>query len=72
MIYNYKAKPGTEESILEKISDICISMKAEDYLQLPDIIYHQIPVTLDVKAEKAYRELERKMVFGSFRKTERR
>lgn len=62
VIYSYKAKPGSEPSILEKISDICISMKAEDYLQLPDITYHQIPVILDPKAEKAYRELERKMV----------
>lgn len=64
VIYNYKAKPGTEESILSKISDICISMKAEDYLQLPDIIYHQVPVTLDTKAEKAYKEMERKMVLA--------
>lgn len=64
IVYNYKAKPGTEESILSKISDICISMKAEDYLQLPDIIYHQVPVTLDPKAEKAYMELERKMVLA--------
>ena len=62
VIYSYKAKPGSEQSILDKISDICISMKAEDYLQLPDIIYHQIPVILDPKADKAYRELERKMV----------
>ena len=62
MIYNYEAKPGTEESILRKISDICISMKAEDYLELPEITFHQIPVVLDAKAEKAYRELERKMV----------
>ena len=31
MVYSYEAKPGTEESILQKISDICISMKAEDY-----------------------------------------
>lgn len=62
VIYNYKAKPGSEQSILEKISDICISMKAEDYLQLPDIVYHQIPVVLDSRSEKAYRELERKMV----------
>lgn len=62
MVYSYAAKPGTEESILEKISDICISMKAEDYLQLPDVSYHQIPVILDPKAEKAYRELEREMV----------
>ena len=59
---NYRAKPGSEESILEKISDICISMKAEDYLQLPDVTYHQVPVTLDARAEKAYREMERKMV----------
>ena len=62
VIYNYRAKPGSEESILEKISDICISMKAEDYLQFPDVTYHQVPVTLDARAEKAYREMERKMV----------
>ncbi len=62
MIYSYAAKPGTEQGILERISDICISMKAEDYLQLPDLVYHEIPVELDAKAERAYRELERKMV----------
>lgn len=62
MVYSYEAKPGSEQSILERISDICISMKAEDYLQLPDIVYHEVPVVLDAKAEKAYRELERKMV----------
>ena len=64
MVYSYEAKPGTEQSILEKISDICISMKAEDYLQLPDITYHTIPVELDAKALKAYTELERQMVLA--------
>lgn len=62
VIYNYKAKPGSENSILDKISDICVSMKSEDYLQLPDITYNQIPVILDQKSSKAYYELERKMV----------
>ena len=62
VIYNYKAKPGSEGSILEQISDICISMRAEDYLQLPEVTYHQIPVVLDTRAEKSYHELERKMV----------
>lgn len=62
IVYNYEAKPGSEESILEKISDICISMKAEDYLQLPDVTYHEIPVEMDAKSQKAYVELERKMV----------
>lgn len=64
VIYNYKAKPGSESSILEKISDICISMKSEDYLQLPDITYNQIPVILDPKSSKAYYDLERKMVLA--------
>ena len=62
MVYSYTAKPGTEESILKRISDICISMKAEDYLQLPDITYHEIPVVLDEKSRKAYDDLERRMV----------
>ena len=62
MIYSYEAKPGTESAILEKISDICVSMKAEDYLQLPDVTYHEIPVVLDPKALNAYTELERKMI----------
>ena len=38
--------------MLGAISDICISMKAEDYLQLPDFIQHEIPVMLDPKAKK--------------------
>ena len=37
-------------------------MKAEDYLQLPDLTYHEIPVVLDAKSQKAYNELEREMV----------
>ncbi len=61
-VYDYRAKPGSEQGILEAISDICISMKAEDYLQLPDAITHEIPVVLDAKAAKSYTELERKMI----------
>ena len=62
MVYSYEAKPGTEETILAKISDICISMKAEDYLELPDLTYHEVPVELDKKSWKAYQDLERKMI----------
>lgn len=61
-VYSYEAKPGSEQSILHQISDICISMKAKDYLQLPDIIYDEVPVVLNPKAAKAYRDMERQMV----------
>ena len=37
-------------------------MKAEDYLELPDIIYEQVPVVLDSKAKKSYDELEKKAI----------
>ena len=61
-IFSYMPKIGAEESIYKKISDICISMKAEDYLQLPDITYNTVPVILDNKAMKDYEELERQMI----------
>lgn len=64
IIYNYKPKLGSEQAILDKISDICISMKSEDYLQLPDLIEDVIHVELDSKARKAYDDLERQMVLA--------
>lgn len=57
-IFNYTPKDGSFEMIKQAISDICISMKAEDYLTLPDVIYSDIPVALDASAAKAYRQLE--------------
>lgn len=62
VIYTYAAKVGSEKAVMEKISDICISMKSEDYLQLPDVVYDTVPVVLDKKAQKAYNDLEREMV----------
>lgn len=62
IIYTYDPKAGAEKAVMDKIADICISMKAEDYLQLPDITYDDVTVVLDHKARQAYEELERKMV----------
>ena len=61
-IFSYKAKDGAESAVLTAISDICISMKAEDYLQLPDFIQHEIPVMLDPKSKKAYDQFERDLL----------
>ena len=61
-IFSWKAKEEAEARIRGLIGDICISMKAEDYLSLPDCIEHDIPVKLDGSAEKAYRKLEAEML----------
>ena len=57
-IFSYTPKDGSFDMIKQAISDICISMKAEDYLTLPDVIFNDIPVALDAAAAKAYSQLE--------------
>lgn len=57
-IFSYTPKDGSFDMIKQAISDICISMKAEDYLTLPDVIFNDIPVALDTAAAKAYVQLE--------------
>ena len=58
----YSMKTGAEEAIRSAISDICISMKADDYLTLPDCITVDVPVYLDAKAKKQYKDFERNML----------
>ena len=58
-IFSYAPKLGAADEIYRRISDICISMKSEDYLDLPELIYEDIPVKLDAAAKKAYDRLER-------------
>lgn len=61
-IFDYKPKAGAEQAIYEAISDICISMKSEDYLELPDLIINDIPIQLDEKARKDYARMEADML----------
>lgn len=61
-VFTYKPKSDTEQTIQELIGDICISMKAEDYLTLPECTHVNTPVLLDAKAKKAYETMERDML----------
>lgn len=61
-IFSYAPKEGADEKIQQLIGDICVSMKSEDYLELPDITYNTISVHLDSKAQKSYEKLEREML----------
>lgn len=61
-IFSYTPKDGSFGMIKQAISDICISMKASDYISLPDIIYNDIPVVLNPSARNAYDQLERDLL----------
>ena len=62
VVYSWKPKLGADLQIQEKISDICFSLKAEDYLQLPECtkLYHAIEIDKSIKVK--YEELRKDMV----------
>lgn len=59
IVFEWIPKPFVEEAIYEKISDVCVSMKAEDWLQLPGRIDNVIEVELPEKAKSQYKQLEK-------------
>ncbi|MGN1114369.1 MAG: SNF2-related protein [Oscillospiraceae bacterium] len=62
IVYSYKPLPGAEEKIYDKISDITISMKAKDHLQMPELISTDCEVELSDKERKIYNELKANLV----------
>lgn len=59
MATGYQPRDGAEDEIYRRIGDICISMKSEDHISLPERIDNIIELSLDEKTRKAYIELER-------------
>ncbi|MBR9648615.1 DEAD/DEAH box helicase [Clostridium tyrobutyricum] len=59
---DYTINEDAEKKIYEKISDICISMKALDYLKMPECMFNKVMVELSEKDMKLYRKLERDLL----------
>lgn len=57
-VFSWKPAPGAEAQIRDALRDICISLRAADHLELPELITDDIPVKLDAKAEETYRRME--------------
>ncbi len=62
VIFSYKLREGTEDAIYEKISDICISMKAADYLNMPQLVVSNVEVTMSDKEQSMYDQLKLDLV----------
>lgn len=62
VVYSWKMQPGAEDAIKGKIEDICYSLKANDYLQLPDltVVFHTIEIDKGIRAK--YDQLKKDMV----------
>ena len=64
IIYSYKPREGAEDAIYALISDICISMKAADYLDMPERIDNRIEVSMSPKERKLYDDFQKDMVLS--------
>lgn len=64
IIYSYKPREGAEDAIYALISDICISMKAADYLDMPERIDNRIEISMSPKERKLYDTFQKDMVLS--------
>lgn len=62
VVFSYKPLPFAEDAIYDKISDITISMKANDYLNMPKLISNHVEVEMSEKEMKVYQELKQELV----------
>lgn len=54
VVFNYVPLPGAEKAIYSRISDISVSMKALDYLDMPDQVAVRHYVDMDASERAAY------------------
>ena len=61
-VFSYKPRPDAEEEIYRRISDITISMKCTDHLNMPELISTQYEVVLSDDERKQYERLKSELV----------
>ena len=64
VVFSYKPLPGAEEQIYDAISDITISMKAVDHLDMPECVHNDAIVTLSETERKAYDAMKQDLVIS--------
>lgn len=62
IVYSYKPIPGAETMIYNRISDITISMKATDYLKMPELVSSRYEVQMDDVEKQKYEEFKKDLV----------
>lgn len=66
VVYSYDLVSGSEELIHKRIEDICISMKAQDYLEMPFRTDNYIKLNLPKDLLDKYNEFEKEKILEMF------
>ena len=62
VVFSYKPLPGAEEAIYEKISDITVSMRAADHLQMPECVMNEVRVEMSERERQIYDTMRSELV----------
>ena len=62
IVYSYKPLPNAEDSIYERISDITVSMKASEYLKMPELVISNYQVEMSDNEKKQYDEMKKNLI----------
>ena len=64
VVFSYKLLPGAEKQIYRRISDITISMKSTDHLQMPELINSRYTVYLSETEASRYEDFKKELVLN--------
>jgi hypothetical protein len=62
MRYNWEPKPSSEGRVYGKISDLTVTLRSSDYLDVADTVLEDVEVALSPVAQDAYKELEKEFL----------
>lgn len=62
VVYSYKPISGAEDEIYEKITDITISMRANDHLNMPKLVNSEYVVYLSQTEKEKYIEMKKELI----------
>lgn len=67
IVYEWRLKPGAKARIDAKLSDLCLSMSKEDWLDLPERTYNTVPVMMSPSARKLYEQFQKEKILPLLR-----
>ena len=61
-VFTYKPRPGAEEEIYRRISDMTISMRATDHLKMPERVQNRVVVRMDDREREIYDRMKADLI----------
>ncbi len=62
VVFSYKPRPGAEDAIYARISDICVSMRSMDFIAMPECVMNTVTVALSDAEAKQYCQLKHDLI----------